>query len=240
MEELVEGNLTQELPLDYKDLPEWLRRESSWLFDRNMYIHDIVENLLSESHRLLCLHGEPQNGRSSILYKAIKIVLAHNKAIFKDMLYEVNLENISKNTYVQKISDSLELSNPHAKIEHLYKDLQNKRCLIVFKDCQTLRNKANQEELMLILSKLIGQTTNEVKFVVLLTKKSYYRNYDYEQVIRVDPMTRQGKILLFIDNFKRIRKNEEKLLKKFDAQIRDHDLFDYIDPCTMNQLVRDF
>lgn len=58
LDELVDGNLTQDVPLDNKDLPEWLRRESTWLFDRNMYIHDIVEFLLCD-FRLLCMWGEP-------------------------------------------------------------------------------------------------------------------------------------------------------------------------------------
>lgn len=47
-----DGMVTEDLPLDLKNLPNWLRKESTWLFDRNIDIHQVVEFLLSKKRML--------------------------------------------------------------------------------------------------------------------------------------------------------------------------------------------
>lgn len=78
-----------------------MRKESSWLFDRNLNIHDIVEFLLSNNKGLLVLYGNALNGRSSIVHKAIKIVMAHRIGIYDEGFpCEVKLENLGFSSVV--------------------------------------------------------------------------------------------------------------------------------------------
>ncbi len=86
--------------------------------------------------------GEQSSGRTAIVVKAIKIVMASsNSTKFRDGVFEVDLENIGMPSIIKKISDTLGLSNPFPKEESLIRDLIKKDLLIVFTDCKMTSQK---------------------------------------------------------------------------------------------------
>ena len=52
------------------------------------------------------------SGRTGIVRQAIKIILARDKSRFKDGVFMVDLENVSDNALVEKITSSVNLINP--------------------------------------------------------------------------------------------------------------------------------
>jgi hypothetical protein len=52
------------------------------------------------------------SGRTAVVNRAIKIVLARDKSRFKDGVFMVDLENVSDNALVEKITSSINLINP--------------------------------------------------------------------------------------------------------------------------------
>ena len=82
----------------------WLRKESNWLFDRNLEIHTIVDFLLSRK-RMLKIYGDPLSGRTAVLTRAIKIVMSRNSSTFRDGVFMVDLENVGMSSVIHKISD---------------------------------------------------------------------------------------------------------------------------------------
>jgi ABC-type dipeptide/oligopeptide/nickel transport system ATPase component len=145
-----EGDVFEDLPIDYKNLPQWLRKESNWLYDRNIEINDIVTFLIG-TKRLLTVVGEQSSGRTAVITKAIKIVMARNGSKFRDGVFEVDLENIGMPSIIKKISDTLGLSNPFPKEDSLIRDLIKKDLLIVFTDCQMTSRKKTQLEILKLI-----------------------------------------------------------------------------------------
>jgi hypothetical protein len=78
------------------------------------------------------------SGRTGVVNRAIKIVLARDKSRFKDGVFMVDLENISDNAVVEKITSSVNLINPLPREESLIGDLIGGKRLIVFSDCKRL------------------------------------------------------------------------------------------------------
>jgi len=54
--ERLAGKVFEDLPINFKDLPTWLYKESNWLQDRNLEIHKIVDFLISKN-RILKIYG---------------------------------------------------------------------------------------------------------------------------------------------------------------------------------------
>ena len=52
------------------------------------------------------------SGRTGIVRQAIKIILARDKSRFKDGVFMVDLENVSDNAVIEKITSSINLINP--------------------------------------------------------------------------------------------------------------------------------
>jgi hypothetical protein len=71
----------------------WLRKESNWLYDRNLDIHTIVDFLLSQK-RMLRIFGDQLSGRTAVMTRAIKIVMARNASTFRDGVFMVDFENL--------------------------------------------------------------------------------------------------------------------------------------------------
>ena len=78
------------------------------------------------------------SGRTAVVNRAIKIVLARDKSRFKDGVFMVDLENVSDNAVVEKITSSINLINPWPSEDSLINDLIGGKRLIVFSDCKRL------------------------------------------------------------------------------------------------------
>lgn len=108
----MEGEVRTKEPLDEKLLPKWLWKESNRLQDRNLFINDVVEFLMSGDKRLLTLYGDPMNGRSSILEKAIKIVISHRPEIYiKKPIYQVHMIDMGGKPRSQICSEIVKVLN---------------------------------------------------------------------------------------------------------------------------------
>jgi hypothetical protein len=183
----------------------WLRKESNRLQDRNLYINDVVEFLMSQDKRLLTLWGDPMNGRSSILEKAIKIVIAHRPEIYiKRPMYQVHqidMGNKPRSQICQEIVKVLNLQIKEPSIDLISEELSRKKMLLYFKDCKMLKEEENVRELFKILRQLNLNTQHSnahVKTVVILSKKPKDQNREYEQQIEIPMMSPEGKCMFFI------------------------------------------
>ena len=78
------------------------------------------------------------SGRTAVVNRAIKIVLARDKSRFKDGVFMVDLENVSDNAVIEKITSSINLINPWPSEDSLINDLIGGKRLIVFSDCKRL------------------------------------------------------------------------------------------------------
>jgi hypothetical protein len=130
-----EGKVIEDLPINLSELPNWLRKDSNWLYDRNIEIHTIVDFLLSQK-RMLRIFGDQLSGRTAVITRAIKIVMARNASTFRDGVFMVDLENLGFSSVITRISESLRLNNPFPKEESLCRDLVDKKSLVIFSDCQ--------------------------------------------------------------------------------------------------------